>query len=358
MCINIREGRWKSPKFSLYDFLMHLRRYNKRRLKESKEVFGAIDLGTNSCRLLICKFDGKIRVIDSYSKVVRLGENIQDNNLLSMDAIERSIKALEVCMEKVQAHQVTHLRAVTTEACRRASNSALLINRVFEQLGLTLEIISSEEEALLALEGCAGIFQHNIPYGLAFDIGGGSTEIMWVKIHEETGQRDIIDWISVPYGVVTLSDEYSSHSTSPRIYEHIRDKVSYDLKIFAEKNNIASYIQDKKVQMVGTSGTVTTLAALFLKLGRYDRAVIDGIYVRSQDLREVMHSILHMPQKQRNLHGCIGVGRSDLVVTGSAILEGILDAFDLPWIRVADRGVREGILNQLIQKAQKSSQPI
>jgi exopolyphosphatase/guanosine-5'-triphosphate,3'-diphosphate pyrophosphatase len=334
---------------------MHLRRYNRRRLSESKEVFGAIDLGTNSCRLLVCKYDGRIRIIDSYSKVVRLGENLQESNLLSLDAMERSMKALEMCMEKVRFHHVTSLRAVTTEACRRAENSSILIARAKEELGLTLEIISNEEEALLALEGCAGIFQHNIPYGVAFDIGGGSTEIMWVSIHEETGQRHIIDWISVPYGVVTLSDQYSSHSTSPRIYDHIREKVAFDLKNFADKNNIHSYISQKKVQMVGTSGTVTTLAALFLKLGRYDRSVIDGIYLRTHDLRDVMQSILHMPQKQRNLHGCIGVGRSDLVVTGSAILEGILDAFDLSWLRVADRGVREGILSKLIQQSQRES---
>ncbi len=315
-----------------------------------KDTFAAIDLGTNSCRLLICKFDGKIRIIDSFSKVVRLGENLQEDNRLSEDAIERSLKALKICVDKVQQNNVTRLRAVTTEACRRASNGHVLVERAKKELGLDLEIIAPNEEALLALIGCSGVFQNNIPYGIAFDIGGGSTEVMWVSLSDNVKDFKVIDWISLPFGVVTLSDEYASHSTSPRIYEQIIDKTTTALNLFAEKNNIAPYIENKQVQMVGTSGTVTTLAAIFLKLSRYDRHVIDGIYLRTQDLKDITQSILNMSPKQRNAHPCIGVGRSDLVITGSAILEGILGAFNLSWLRVADRGVREGILMSLIQK--------
>ncbi len=329
---------------------MNFRR-RRRRQNELQDVFAAIDLGTNSCRLLVCRFDGKIRIIDSFSKVVRLGENLQTTKTLSEDAIERSLKALKMCVDKIESNRVTSMRAVTTEACRRALNSQVIVDRAREELGLNLEIISSEEEALLALVGCSGVFQNNIPYGLAFDIGGGSTEVMWVELSEDVKNFKIINWVSLPFGVVTLSDEYASHSTSPRIYAHIREKVATELKIFAEKNRIQSYIMEKQVQMVGTSGTVTTLAAIHLKLSHYDRHVIDGIYLRTPDVRDITQSILHMPLKQRNAHPCIGLGRSDLVITGSAILEGILDAFDLPWLRVADRGVREGILVHLIRKA-------
>jgi exopolyphosphatase/guanosine-5'-triphosphate,3'-diphosphate pyrophosphatase len=318
-----------------------------------KEVFAAIDLGTNSCRLLVCRFDGKIRIIDSFSKVVRLGENIQTTGALSEDAIDRSLKALKVCVDKVHHNRVTHLRAVTTEACRRALNGHVLVARAKDELNLDLEIISSEEEALLALAGCSGIFQNNIPYGIAFDIGGGSTEVMWASISEKAPNFRIIDWISLPYGVVTLSDEYGAHSTSPRIYEQIHTKVTADLKKFADKNTIHTHIQDKQVQMIGTSGTITTLAAIHLNLSRYDRHVIDGVYLRTVDAKNITQSLLHMPLKQRNAHACIGVGRSDLVITGSAILEGILNTFDVPWLRVADRGVREGILVDLIRNCRE-----
>ena len=327
---------------------MHPLRRTKKRNQELKEVFAAIDLGTNSCRLLVGKYDGHLRIIDSYSKVVRLGENIQLNDELSQDAIERTLKALQICVDKVSGNRVTHLRAVTTEACRRAKNSRELLDRAKDELGLELEVISPQEEANLAISGCAGIFQRNIPYAIAFDIGGGSTEVMWVKLQDGRPSFDVIDLISLPFGVVTLSDQFGGFATSPQIYEQIREKVAHELEAFSERNNIQKFLEERQVQMVGTSGTVTTLAAIHLKLQRYDRHIIDGIYLRMKDIREITQYVLNMPVKQRNLHPSIGVGRSDLVITGSAILEGICDVFDVPYIRVADRGVREGILMELI----------
>jgi len=331
---------------------MNFRKF-KRRFKEMKEIFAAIDLGTNSCRLLVAKFDGQLRITDSYSKVVRLGENLPQNGSLSEEAMERTMKALKICCDKIAQNNVTHLRAVTTEACRRASNGKDLVQRVKDELNLEMEIIGTEEEALLALSGCVGVFQRHIPYVLAFDIGGGSTEIMWVKLKEEIPSFEIIDCISIPFGVVTLSDAYASHATSPVIYEQIREKIRDELVTFSEKHNIQSFIDKSEVQMIGTSGTVTTLAAIFLKLNRYDRYLVDGIFLQTSNLHEVAQEILKMPTKERNNHPCIGAGRTDLVITGSAILEGILDAFPTKWMRVADRGVREGILMNLVQEVQK-----
>lgn len=337
---------------------MHPLRRMRKRNHELNEVFAAIDLGTNSCRLLVGKYDGHLRIIDSYSKVVRLGENIQLNNELSQEAIERTLKALQICMEKVLGNRVTHLRAVTTEACRRASNSYDLLNRAKSELNLELEVITSHEEANLAISGCANMFQRNIPYVIAFDIGGGSTEVMWVKLKEGTPNFEVIDLISLPFGVVTLSDQFGSFATSPQIYTQIREKVAHDLDAFAARNNIQRFMEKKQVQMVGTSGTVTTLAAIHLKLQRYDRYMIDGIYLRMENIREITQYVLNMPVKQRNLHPSIGVGRSDLVITGSAILEGICDTFEVPYIRVADRGVREGILMGLIQGVLKEKEDL
>lgn len=334
---------------------MHPLRRHRKRQAELKEVFAAIDLGTNSCRLLVGKYDGHLKIVDSYSKVVRLGENLQITNRLTDEAIERTIKALQICVDKVKQNKVTHLRAVTTEACRRAENSYILLERAKTELGLDLEVISSKEEASFAISGCSGVFQMNIPYVIAFDIGGGSTEIMWVALREGNEKFEVLDLISLPFGVVTLSDQFGSFATSPKIYDQIREKVSSELAKFAERNNIQKYIDEKQVQMVGTSGTVTTLAAIHLKLQRYDRYLIDGIYLRTEDIRSITQSVLHMPLHKRNQHPSIGVGRSDLVITGSGILEGICDTFELPYLRVADRGVREGILMSLINavKAEK-----
>lgn len=330
---------------------MHPTRRLRKKNDELNEVFGAIDLGTNSCRLLVGKYDGHLKIIDSYSKVVRLGEHIEENNELSGDAMDRTLKALQICMEKVQWNGVTQLRAVTTEACRRAKNSHIFINRVKEMLDLDLEVITSLEEANLAILGCVSMFQRNIPYAIAFDIGGGSTEVMWVAIKETPPHFEVLDCISLPLGVVTLSDQFGSFATSPQIYGQIREKIAHELRPFAERNHIYEHLDTKNIQMLGTSGTVTTLAAIHLKLPRYDRYVIDGIYFPLQDLRAITQHVLHMPIKQRNAHPSIGVGRSDLVITGSAILEGICDVFPIPYIRVADRGVREGILMGLIKTA-------
>lgn len=318
-------------------------------------VFAAIDLGTNSCRLLVAAYEQKLRIIDSYAKVVRLGENMKEDNLLSSDAIDRSLKALAVCVRKAQHHQASRLRAITTEACRRARNGDELIRRARDELGLSLEVISPKEEALLALTGCSGVLTPHIPYGIAFDIGGGSTEVMWVKVGPLIGSFELVDWVSLPFGVVTLSDVYGSYGTSPSLYAMVREKIARILSAFDLKNGISQRMKQQNVQMIGTSGTITTLSAVSLGLQYYDRHKIDGISVRSRDIRRIAQSILHMHAKDRNLHPCIGVGRSDLVVTGSSILEGILDAFPVPWIRVADRGVREGILMQMFQEEYQGS---
>ena len=344
---------------------MHPLRRHRKRFLEMKEVFAAIDLGTNSCRLLVGKYDGHLKVIDSYSKVVRLGENIQITNMLTEEAIERTLKALQICVDKVKQNKVTHLKAVTTEACRRAENSHILLERAKKELGLELEVITSKEEASFAISGCSGVFQNNIPYVIAFDIGGGSTEVMWVALKEGSANFkdgstnfEVLDLISLPFGVVTLSDQFGNFSTSPKIYDQIREKVSSELGKFSRRNNIQSFIDEKQVQMVGTSGTVTTLAAIHLKLQRYDRYLIDGIYLRFEDIRTIAQNVLHMPLHKRNQHPSIGVGRSDLVITGSGILEGICDSFELPYLRVADRGVREGILMSLVNtvKAEKMNE--
>jgi exopolyphosphatase/guanosine-5'-triphosphate,3'-diphosphate pyrophosphatase len=333
-------------------------------------VIAAIDLGTNSCRLLVASVNIASlkktffrtrpnpigwKIIDSFAKIVRLGEGLHKDDMLSEDAIERALEALAICKKKIDMRHVSRMRAVATEACRRAKNGHVLVDRAKAELGLDIDIVTATEEGRLALTGCAGILNSRIPYAAVFDIGGGSTEIIWLRIDPDGRQRpgypilfEVIDSISIPYGVVTLSELYAQFAASREIHNDIRSQVREAIDRFTEKNGIRPLIDAGKVQMVGSSGTVTTLAALKMGLPRYERKRIDGVFLNLSDVHEISQSLLEMEPEARAHHPCIGGGRSDLVVVGSAILEGICDSIPTPHLRVADRGVREGILSELL----------
>ena len=324
----------------------------------SKTVIAAIDLGTTSCRLLVARPEGtSFRVVDSFSRVVRLGEGIQANNHLQPGAIARTLDALKICRDKISKNNVSKLRAVTTEACRRADNSFELLDRARMDFGIDIEVIAPLEEARLALSGCAAILDPEIPYAVAFDIGGGSTEIIWLRLMPSPKNRrsripivEVIDCASLPFGVVTLSEVYGTRFTDFGIYQDLRKKVAREVQRFTDKNGINSYIQKGQVQMAGTSGTITTIGAVHLKLPKYDRRFIDGLFLQLADIHQVSESLLAMTHLERAQSSCIGPGRADLVVMGTAILEGICDVWALPRLRVADRGVREGILMDLLEE--------
>lgn len=333
-------------------------------------LLGAIDLGTNSCRLLIASVNLASlkktffrrrpnltgwRIVDSFAKIVRLGEGLHKSDELSLAAIQRAIEALKVCRKKVDYHGVSLLRAVATEACRRAKNRHILIERAKKELGLDIEIIDGKEEARLALTGCAAILNPNISHAIVFDIGGGSTEVIWLKLLQNHRARpgypvpfEVIDSISLPYGVVTISESYAQFASSPEIHQNIRKSVSQELKSFAEHHKIRHHIINQETQLIGSSGTVTTLSAIQVGLKHYERHMIDGLFIQTSRLHSISQRILNMSALERAQHPCIGVGRADLVVVGSAILEGIFDALPISELRVADRGVREGILSELL----------
>mgnify|MGYP002783795844 FL=1 len=247
-------------------------------------VLGAIDLGTNSCRLLVASVNiaslkktffrrrpnlAGWKIIDSFAKIVRLGEGLHKNSELSPEAIQRALDALKTCRKKMDFQGVTYLRAVATEACRRAKNGYVLVERAKQELDLDIEIINGQEEARLALTGCAAILNPVIPYAVVFDIGGGSTEVIWLRLLKEHRRRpgypipfEVIDSISLPYGVVTVSESYAQFASSPEIHNDIRIHVYQELMNFVERNQIQSHIQDHSIQLIGSSGTVTTLAAV------------------------------------------------------------------------------------------------
>ena len=336
-------------------------------------VIAAIDLGTNSCRLLVASvnvaslnksfFNAKPslvgwKVIDSFARIVRLGEGLQQHEILSTYAIDRTIEALAVCRGKMDFHAVARYRAVATEACRRAINSQDLLDEVYQTLKIPLEIVSSEEEARLAITGCSGLLEPKVPYAVLFDIGGGSTEIVWLKLQAKTKRRPgypvpfkILDSMSIPFGVVVCSERLEKADQTIEVAHKIRSQVREHVQAFLEHNEIAKHFH--QTQLIGSSGTVTTLAAVQMRLKRYERRLVDGVILRVKDFHKASQSILNMDEDDRFEHPCIGRGRSDLIVIGSAILEGILDVLPLPDIRVADRGVREGILSELLVNLNK-----
>ncbi|WP_298370571.1 Ppx/GppA phosphatase family protein [Azospirillum sp.] len=314
-----------------------------------RPVFAALDLGTNNCRLLIAKSapGGGFRVIDAFSRIVRLGEGLSRNDRLSDLAMERTIAALRVCGSKIERRGVTSARAVGTEACRRAVNCPEFVAAVERETGIALEIISSQEEGRLALAGCASLLESSPPYALVFDIGGGSTELMWLALEDGRPPR-ILDQISIRCGVIGLTEEFGGPDVTPAMYNRMIDAVADAIAPFEARNRIQDRVAAGQVQMLGTSGTVTTLAGVHLGLGRYDRRAVDGSYLRIDHARTVIEHLVGLDFDGRARHPCIGYDRADLVVAGCAVLDALCDVWPVERLRIADRGLREGILVDLI----------
>ncbi len=315
-----------------------------------RQAFAALDLGTNNCRLLIARPSGEhFTVIDAFSRVVRLGEGLAATGRLSEAAMDRALGALHVCAEKLKRRNVHLARSVATEACRRAENGADFIARVREETGIALDIISAQEEARLAVLGCHILLEDGEGPAVVFDIGGGSTELVLIEPGGPVPR--ILDWLSVPWGVVSLTDSApppdGTQQGRERRYARMRELVSTAFAPFAERIAPVARGQDR-IRLMGTSGTVTTLASVHLELPHYDRQAVDGLIVPSRSMREVCARLATMSAAQRSTLPCIGDDRASLVVAGCAILESILDIWPAEMLGVADRGIREGILRSLI----------
>jgi exopolyphosphatase/guanosine-5'-triphosphate,3'-diphosphate pyrophosphatase len=337
----------------------------RRRGGRWSHTYAALDLGTNNCRLLVARPDGSgFRVVDAFSRIVRLGEGLGHTNRLSEHAMARTIEALRVCDSKVRRNGATRFRAVATEACRRAENGAEFVARVRDETAIDLEVIAPEEEAELALVGCSPLYDapaEDESFALLFDIGGGSTQITWLRL--AAGERGnapvetrIVGCVSIPCGVVTLSEKFdcgegADSRASPETYEAICAYVRGFLAEFDARHGIADRVRDGSVQMVGTSGTVTTLTGVFLDLPRYQRNRVDGRELAFEQLRGARDRLLALDRDDRAAHPCIGPQRADLVISGCAVLDAICDLWPVGRLRVADRGLREGILHGLMRSA-------
>ncbi|WP_294172264.1 Ppx/GppA phosphatase family protein [uncultured Sphingomonas sp.] len=316
-----------------------------------RHTYAAIDLGTNNCRLLVARptNDG-FTVVDAFSRIVRLGEGLAQSGRLSSEAMDRAVDALAVCSDKLRRRRVCLARSVATEACRRAVNGREFIDRVRQETGLALEIIPPQEEARLAVLGCHKLLEPGDGPALIFDIGGGSTELVLVGPGEEDHAPRIKAWWSAPWGVVSLteSEGRAALEGSERVpaYRRMRERTRHAFSRFAEllPKDAAN------IRLLGTSGTVTTLASVHLALPSYDRRAVDGLHVPIGAMRDISTAISEMNFAERSSLPCIGAERADLVVAGCAILEAILDIWPAERLGVADRGIREGILRSLMAR--------
>jgi exopolyphosphatase/guanosine-5'-triphosphate,3'-diphosphate pyrophosphatase len=314
-------------------------------------TYAALDLGTNNCRLLVARPAGDtFRVIDAFSRIIRLGEGVTASGRLSDAAIERALSALAVCRNKMKNRGVTRARLIATEACRAAENGDEFLARVSGDLGITLEVIDRETEATLAATGCTPLMDPQADGAVLFDIGGGSSEL--VRLNRSYQTRcgpplpQIRGWISLPHGVVTLAERHGGLNVSRDTYETMVAEVAAVIAPFARQHGADGL---RGVHMLGTSGTVTTIAGVHLNLKRYDRNRVDGCWMNEEEIDVVLEKLLTMSYDDRVANPCIGAERADLVLAGCAILEAIRRAFPYPRLRVADRGLREGMLVQMMR---------
>lgn len=316
-------------------------------------VFAALDLGTNNCRLLVAipSRNGQFRVIDAFSRIVRLGEGLSANGRLSGPAMDRAVEALKICGDKLRSRKIARSRLIATEACRSAENGAEFLERVEREAGLKLEIIDRRTEARLAVSGCGSLVERDTQGVVLFDIGGGSSEIALIDLTNRRSARlanHIVSWTSLPVGVVSLAERFGGKTVTREVFAAMIDDVATRLDAFEGRDRLNHVLATPKFHLLGTSGTVTTLAGVHLELDRYDRRRVDGLWMDSESVDRMVEKLLGWDFQQRVANPCIGADRADLVLAGCAILEAIRAVWPANRLRVADRGLREGILSELM----------
>lgn len=320
-------------------------------------LFAALDLGTNNCRLLIARRAGRgFRIVEAFSRIVRLGEGLSASGRLSDAAMDRSLAALAVCAEKIARRGVLRMRAVATQACRSAANGPAFLARVERDTGLRLSIIGPEEEARLAVAGCTDLIDREFDAALILDVGGGSTELSWVRPRRPGDDRpaEILAWHSIPLGVVSLAERYPEpEPATPAWYDDMVEAMRAEIAAFDGAEPHRPAFSDGRAQLIGTSGAVTSLAGLHLNLARYDRSRVDGLRMTASECRAVAGRLLAAGRAARAAHGCIGPDRADLVLAGAAILEAVQRQWPCERLRVADRGLREGMLLSMMRRRRR-----
>jgi exopolyphosphatase/guanosine-5'-triphosphate,3'-diphosphate pyrophosphatase len=314
--------------------------------------YAALDLGTNNCRLLIATpAPGGFRVVEAYSRIVRLGEGLSQSGRLSDAAMERALGALKVAAEKVRRRRVLRLRAIATQACRIAENGQAFLERVAAETGLNLQIISPQEEARLSVAGCLNLIDRGMDAALVVDVGGGSTELSWVNLKgaPPAGMPPLHAWLSIPMGVVTLAERFpEDRQDAAAWFRRMVETVKAEIAAFTRADPLRTVFEADRAHLIGTSGAITSLAGLHLDLPRYDRSRVDGIWMSREECDLAAGRLLTLEPQERAEQPCIGPDRADLVLAGAAILQAVQELWPCSRVRVADRGLREGILLSLM----------
>ena len=336
------------------------------RCGSASTAYAALDLGTNNCRLLVgAPAHAGFRVVDSFSRIVRLGEGLAATGRLSEAAMDRALAALSACAEKLGRRPVRHFQAVATEACRRAQNGPAFLARVEAETGLRPRIISAREEAELAMESCSPLLEEQDRRALLFDIGGGSTEIAWIRVPAASrgpGQApaELIGYVSMPLGVVTLAERVGASCFTQEGFHAVVDEVAAHLRRFDQVHCIGQEIRAGGVRLIGTSGTVTTLAGVALALPRYRRPLVDGRVLDIEVADQALGDLFALGRAGLAAHPCVGPERVDFVLPGCAVYAAIRRVWPVPTLTVADRGLREGMLLRMIRgdrAAQRDGRP-
>jgi len=345
------------------------RRRMKRRRSEGNHsqgkrppTYAALDLGTNNCRLLVARPHGEsFKVIDSYSRAVRLGTGLTATGRLSDTSMQAAIDALTVCAKKMKARRVKRWRCIATEACRKADNGQEFLDRVKAEAGISLEVISPRVESRLAVMGCLNLVDTTKDVVLVIDIGGGSTELSWVdvrRLRDPQGQvrvhrPPISAWASLPLGVATLSERVPETADRETWYAAMKQLVKDEISKAGCETRFTNCFKEGKGHLIGTSGTITSLAGIHLKLPYYQRDKVDGLWLRSSDAVRVARDMASRSPEDRAKEPCIGEDRSKLLVAGCAITDVLCEMWPSKMVRVADRGLREGMLMGLMKQSQK-----
>lgn len=318
-----------------------------------QELYAALDLGTNNCRLLVAipTKPGQFRVIDAFSRIVRLGEGLTATGQLQAAAMDRAIEALKICADKLESRTLRKRRLIATEACRSATNGPDFLARVRHETGLELEIVDRETEARLAVSGCGPLVGHQTDALVLFDIGGGSSEVALIDRSKRRSPRladQIVAWTSLPVGVVSLAERFGGKHVTGPVYNAMVDDVLAMIERFDRRDALGSLVSGDRFHLLGTSGTVTTLAGIHLGLERYDRRKVDGLWMNDTDVVAMTDRLRSWSFEERVANACIGAERADLVLAGCAILDGIRRTWPSSRMRVADRGLREGLLTEMM----------
>ena len=327
-------------------------------------AYAALDLGTNNCRLLVATpTPGGFRVVEAYSRIVRLGEGLSLTGRMSDEAMDRAVAALAVCAEKIRRRKCVRIKAIATQACRQAENGPEFIARVAQETGLRLQIITPKEEAHLSVAGCVNLLDRDARAALVVDVGGGSTELSWVDLKGQgldarprqfaPWRLPIKAWLSVPIGVVTLAERFPEAGDDVQgWFRAMVDAVKERIVAFPHAESFREIFAAGGAHMVGTSGAITSLAGLHLDLPRYDRNLVDGLWMTRGECEATTARLLAWTPAERAAQPCIGPDRADLVLAGAAILQAVQELWPCERVRVADRGLREGLLMSLMSDEQ------